>query len=80
MPMGSAGAWDAPGMMSPPPVSGEGRSFVQQNDGVYYPQFKAAQRKEVRAAFCSIGDRKSVFEDKVAVSSAGKYDKPDRQG
>ena len=38
------------------------------------------RKKEVRTAFCSIGERKSVFEDKVAVSSTGQYNDGDSRG
>ena len=57
-----------------------GWTFVEQGDGAQYPKFQAQMRKEAKVAFFAIGERKSVFEDKVAVSPTGQYTENDSQG
>ena len=55
-------------------------TLVEQGDGIKYPQFHGHLRKENTAAFYNIGENKSVFEDKVAVSPVGQYTEADKQG
>ena len=52
---------------------------MEQADGVSFPVFDVRKRREVRAEFFAVGDRKPAFEDKVAVSATGQYNEADRQ-
>ena len=42
--------------------------------------FNASKRREVGAQLFNLGERRALSEDKVAVSSTGKYDDNDKQG
>ena len=56
-----------------------GLTFNVQSGGIFRV-FQPRQRKEVNTAFYSIGERKSVFEDKLAVSTTGQHSETDSRG